>query len=66
MKVVNRRKQRLSEERVREMIDQATVDCYNESEQITGFFTMIDDNLHVPFEVEISWRGRRGGTRRHG
>lgn len=32
------------------MIEEATVDCYNESEQITGFFSMIDDNLEVPFD----------------
>jgi hypothetical protein len=48
-----RRKQSLSEERLKEMIEEATVDCYNESEQTTGFFTMIDDNLHVPFEALI-------------
>lgn len=32
------------------MIDEATVDCYNESERITGLFTMNDDNLQVLFE----------------
>jgi hypothetical protein len=35
------------------MIEQATVDCYNESEQITGWFTMIDENLVVPFETVV-------------
>ncbi len=36
-----------------EMVEEATVDCYNESEQITGWFTMIDENLAVPFETTV-------------
>ncbi len=35
------------------MIEEATVDCYNESEQVTGWFTMIEDNLEVPFEATV-------------
>lgn len=35
------------------MIEAATVDCYNESEQIAGWFTMIDDNLSTPFETTV-------------
>lgn len=35
------------------MIEQATVDAYDESEQITGWFTMIDENLAVPFETTV-------------
>jgi hypothetical protein len=35
------------------MIEEATVDCYNESEQITGLFTMIEHNLAVPFEAMV-------------
>lgn len=35
------------------MIEEATVDCYNESEQITGWFTMVADNLAVPFETMV-------------
>ena len=35
------------------MIEEATVDCYNESEQITGWFTMIDENLAVPFATTV-------------
>lgn len=31
------------------LIDEATVDCYNESEEITGIFTMLEENLAVPF-----------------
>jgi hypothetical protein len=32
------------------MIEQATVHAYNESERITGWSTMIDENLAVQFE----------------
>lgn len=35
------------------MAQQATIDCYNDAEQLTGFFTMIDDNLAVPFETQV-------------
>jgi hypothetical protein len=35
------------------MIEEATVDCYNESEQATGLFTVLEDNLAVPFETSI-------------
>ena len=36
-----------------QMIEEAIVDAYGDSEQTTGFYTMIDDNLVVPFETEI-------------
>jgi hypothetical protein len=35
------------------LIELATVDCYNESEQVTGLFTMIEDNLAVPFSTQV-------------
>jgi hypothetical protein len=35
--------------RLDELIEEATVDCYDEEEQATGFFTMIDENLASPF-----------------
>ncbi len=35
------------------MIEEATVDCYNESEEVTGWFTMIEENLAVPFEAVV-------------
>jgi len=44
---------RISKARLEEMIEEATVDCYNESEQITGWFTTIDENLAVPFETTV-------------
>ncbi len=44
---------RISKQKLEEMIEDATVDCNDESEQITGWFTMIDDNLAVPFETTV-------------
>lgn len=35
------------------MIEQATVDCYNEEEQVTGLFTMIEDDLALPFQTTV-------------
>ena len=46
-------KSRLSKAKLDELVEQATVDCYNESEQATGLYTMIEDNLQLPFETEV-------------
>jgi len=35
------------------LITEATVDCYNESECITSFYTILVDNLAVPFQSEV-------------
>ncbi|MBI5526020.1 MAG: hypothetical protein HY897_06765 [Deltaproteobacteria bacterium] len=35
------------------MIEEATVDCYNEYEQTSGLFTMLEDNLAVPFATTL-------------
>jgi hypothetical protein len=40
-----------SEARLDAMVEEATVDCYNEDEQVTGLFTMIEDNLALPFQT---------------
>jgi len=42
-----------SDARQAAMIEEATADCYNEAEQVTGFFTMIEENLEVPFETQV-------------
>ena len=44
---------RLSKTELDRLVEQATVDCYNESEQATGLYTLIEDNLQVPFETEV-------------
>ena len=48
-----RRRFKISKARLEEMIEEATVDAYGESEQITGWFTMIDEHLLVPFETTV-------------
>lgn len=35
------------------LIEQATVDCYDEEEQASGFFTMIEENLALPFATRM-------------
>ncbi len=35
------------------MVAQATVDCYNDSECVTGFYTMLDEHLAVPFPATV-------------
>ncbi len=44
---------RLSRARLAAMIEEATVDCFNESEQVCGWFTMIEENLVLPFETVV-------------
>lgn len=39
--------------RLDELIEGATVDCYNDSEQISGLFTMLESGLTVPFETIV-------------
>ena len=43
----------LSKAKLETMIEEATVDCYNESEGVGGWFTMIETNLKLPFETNI-------------
>jgi hypothetical protein len=33
------------------MVEEATIDCYDEEEQISGLATMVADNLEVPFKT---------------
>lgn len=35
------------------LIEEATVDAYDESEQKAGFFTMLENHLVVPFSTEV-------------
>lgn len=43
----------LSPRHLDKLIEEATVDCYNEEEQATGFFTMIEENLALPFATRV-------------
>lgn len=35
------------------MITEATIDCHDESECASGFYTMLEDNLAVPFQTVV-------------
>lgn len=35
------------------MLEEACVDAYDEEEQVTGLFTMLDENLDLPFATEV-------------
>jgi hypothetical protein len=56
-------------ERLQSLIEEATVDCYNEQEEHQGFANMIEENVVCPFrakvigeEVEVvDLRGPRAG-----
>ena len=48
-----KRSKRVSLAYLDKLISEATVDCYNESEQITGIFTMLEENLAVPFTTTL-------------
>ena len=39
--------------RLDELVAHATVDCYNDSECVTGFYTMLDEHLDVPFQTSV-------------
>lgn len=43
----------LSKEVLDDLIDDALTDAYGEAEQVTGFYTMLENDLHLPFETEI-------------
>lgn len=35
------------------MIEEATVDCYDEEEAAVGIFTMVEENLRLPFQTTV-------------
>src|SRR6266446_4855148 len=43
----------LSLAKLDEMIEEATVDAYGESEQTVGFFTLLEERLKLPFTTEV-------------
>jgi calcium binding protein len=44
---------RLNQERLAAMIEEATLDAYDESEQATGWFAMLEEHLELPFETKV-------------
>jgi hypothetical protein len=43
----------LSKAQLEELIEEAIVDAYDESEQSTGFFTMFEEHLEIPFTSQV-------------
>ncbi len=43
----------LSKTRLDDLIADALTDANGESEQVTGFYTMPENDLHLPFETQI-------------
>jgi hypothetical protein len=43
----------LSKKELEALIEEAIVDAYGESEQATGFFTMLEEHLKIPFETQV-------------
>ena len=43
----------LSARKLDKMIEEATVDCYDGLEQASGFYTMIEDHIEVPFATRV-------------
>jgi hypothetical protein len=43
----------IAKERFAEMIEEATVDAYDESEQAMGWFTMLEEHLDLPFDTIV-------------
>jgi hypothetical protein len=35
------------------LVAEATVDCYNDSKCVTGFYTMLDEHLELPFQTSL-------------
>src|ERR1041384_2672827 len=43
----------LAPAKIDEMIEEATVDAYGESEQTVGLFTLLEERLKLPFKTEV-------------
>jgi hypothetical protein len=48
-----KRRPRLSKARLDELVEEALADAYGESEQAAGFYTMLENDLRLPFETEM-------------
>lgn len=46
-------RQTISKAELDALIEEATVDCYNEEEQVTGLFTMLEEHLALPFQTTV-------------
>lgn len=48
-----RQRRELPSAKIDALIEEATVDAYGESEQTTGFYTMLEEYLALPFKTEV-------------
>src|SRR5262245_28879389 len=48
-----RRRSNLSKDELERMVEEATVDAYGESEQACGFYTMLENDLELPFNTAV-------------
>lgn len=46
-------KKKLTEEQLESLIEEATIDCYDEGECRLGFLTMMQDNIPTPFKARL-------------
>ena len=44
---------RLSKKKLEALVEEATVDAHDESEQVTGLYTMIEEHLTLPFQTWV-------------
>lgn len=51
--MVKRRRSALSKRRLDELVEEAIIDAYGESEQRVGLLGMLQEHLAVPFSAEI-------------
>jgi hypothetical protein len=51
--VARRPRSTVSSAELDELIEQAIVDCDNESEQVTGLLTMLEEHLALPFQTTV-------------
>ena len=42
-----------SKKRLDELVEEATIDAYDEAEQAMGFYTMLENDLRLPFETKV-------------
>src|SRR5437870_13889007 len=42
-----------SKDDLERMVEEATVDAYDESEQVCGFYTMLENDLELPFNTAV-------------
>jgi hypothetical protein len=44
---------RLSRARLEELVEEAITDAYGDSEQVAGFYTMMENDLATPFTTQV-------------